>query len=404
METIKKVLGNGVTVLCSEAKVPEVSLTIKSGHINETKVGVAAVYENIVAQNANNFNLMSICGGSLTSFVTGAKGSITVALKYLYDNCVSTAVTKRAVNYAVEDISKHTRDMAPLPVRQTKLAYKHTAFSHNQVFWQPERYIDKLKALTVCDVKNYITDNYVGRNVVISYSGLKKYFDTVFEVAEKYFGLLPVGERKNICLEYTGGFSFIKGNGSKQLAFFGWELPASYNTAETNVMMSMLSGRLERSLAEAGLVAEAVVKIAGYFGLRTLRIAVSCDADSVPAENGKKRNVLQECIDVVSKNVKRLQTSIASDRRMETSRQRAMAERLGISNEALPRSVEVAWSLLGRNIDYDNDKAITNIWEVTAQDVRSTAQDIFSTKMTCVIYSSEPSSSFDVKALSVTTD
>ena len=107
-------------------------------------------------------------------------------------------------------------------------------------------------------------------------------------------------------------------------------------------MMSMLSGRLERSLAEAGLVAEAVVKIAGYFGLRTLRIAVSCDADSVSAENGKKRNVLQECIDVVSKNVKRLQTSIASDRRMETSRQRAMAERLGISNEALPRSVEVA--------------------------------------------------------------
>lgn len=395
MKTIKKVLENGVTVLCSVTNNSELSLTIKSGHINETKVGIAAVYENIVAQNANNVNLMSISGGSLTSFVTRVKSSITVALKYLYDNCVNTAVTKKALDFAVADISKHTRDMAPLPTRQTKLAYKHTAFSKNQVFWSPERYVEQLEALDVCDVKNYIMDNFVGSNVVISFAGSEKDFDTVFEVAEKYFGLLPMGERKSISLEYTGGFSCINGNGCKQLAFFGWELPAGYNTAETNVLMSMLSGRLERSLAEAGLSAEAVVKIAGYFGLRTLRVAVSCDSKS---DFGK-------CIDIVCKNVKRLQTSVASDRRMETSRQRAMVERLGISNEALPRSVEAAWALLGRNIDYDNDRAITNIWEVSAQDVRYAAQEIFNSKMTCVLYSNEPFPAEEdiVKAMSTTT-
>ncbi len=380
MKTIKKVLENGVTVLCSVTNNPELSLTIKSGHINEAKVGLAAVYENIVALNANNENLMSICGGSLTSFVSGVKSSVNVALKYLYDNCVNTDVTKKVLDFAVVDITKHTLDMAPLPTRQTKLAYKHTAFSKNQVFWKPERYIGYLKALTVSDVKNYITDNFVGSNVVVSFSGPEKDFDTVFEAAGKYFGQLPKGKRKSISLEYTGGFSCINGNGSKQLAFFGWELPSGYNTAETNVLMSMLSGRLERSLADAGLAAESVVKIAGYFGLRTLRIAVSCD----------RKSDLGKCIDIVCKNVKRLKTSLASDRRMETSRQRAMTERLCISNEALPRSVEAAWALLGRNIDYDNDRAITNIWEISAQDVRYAAREIFNSKMTCVLYSNEP--------------
>ena len=380
MKTIKKVLENGVTVLCSVTNNPELSLTIKSGHINEAKVGLAAVYENIVALNANNENLMSICGGSLTSFVSGVKSSVNVALKYLYDSCVNTDVTKKVLDFAVVDITKHTLDMAPLPTRQTKLAYKHTAFSKNQVFWKPERYIEYLKALTVSDVKNYIADNFVGSNVVVSFSGPEKDFDTVFEAAGKYFGQLPKGKRKSISLEYTGGFSCINGNGSKQLAFFGWELPSGYNTAETNVLMSMLSGRLERSLADAGLAAESVVKIAGYFGLRTLRIAVSCD----------RKSDLGKCIDIVCKNVKRLKTSLASDRRMETSRQRAMTERLCISNEALPRSVEAAWALLGRNIDYDNDRAITNIWEISAQDVRYAAREIFNSKITCVLYSNEP--------------
>ena len=71
---------------------------------------------------------------------------------------------------------------------------------------------------------------------------------------------------------------------------------------------------------------------------------------------------------------------------METSKQKAMVERLAISNEALPRSVEIAWALLGRGIDYDADSAIANIWDVSARDVKDAAKEIFSKKMTCVLY------------------
>ena len=83
---MKKILNNGLTIVLKSTSenAQEVSLTFKCGHVNEPKIGIAAVYENIVKQNANN--LMSICGGSMTSFVTGVKTSITVAGKNIYDN------------------------------------------------------------------------------------------------------------------------------------------------------------------------------------------------------------------------------------------------------------------------------------------------------------------------------
>lgn len=382
---MKKILNNGLTIVLKSTSenAQEVSLTFKCGHVNEPKIGIAAVYENIVKQNANN--LMSICGGSMTSFVTGVKTSITVAVKNLYDNCVAAAVTKKALNNAIEDIVQHTKDLAPLPLRQAKLAYKHTAFGKNEVFWKTDDYIDKISQLTVDDVKAYITDNFVAKNVVLGYCGPKKYFDSVVEIAEQYFGALATGKRKNINLEYTGGYQNIEGNGKMQIALFGWDISKADNTASTNVLMSMLSGRLERSIGEAHLSAEAQVKIAGYFGLRTLRIAISC----------ANKKDYDKCIDIVCRNVKRLQTSEASDRRIETSRQRAMSERLGVSNEALPRSVEIAWALLGRDIDYDADSAISNIWNVTAYDVQETAQVIFSKQMTCVFYTTQPFPSFE---------
>ena len=136
----------------------------------------------------------------------------------------------------------------------------------------------------------------------------------------------------------------------------------------------MLSARLERALAPLSVAAE--IKIAGYFGYRTLRICVSC----ICQDNFAK------AIDIVCENVRRATYDDASDRRLETSKQRAMSERLAISNEALPHSVQAAWLLLKRGIEYDNNKCIANIWRTTAEDVRDKALDIFTSEMTCVIY------------------
>lgn len=383
---MKKILNNGLTIVCKDVnKFEEVSLTFKSGHMNEPRVGIAGVYEKIVASNSK---LGSIVGGSMTSFVlrnTDGVNTINKAIKALFKGCVKIPVTQISLASAVADIVKHTEDLAPLPERQVKLAYKHTAFG-NSTLWQTDEYLEKLEELTTKDVAKYIEDNFVGGNIVISYCGPKDDIDEVADVVEKYFGKLPAGNKNADCnLSYTGGFQFIQGEGNSRVARFGWYLPKEYNTAETNILMSMLAGRLERSTAEAKIEADTTVKIAGYFGLRTLCITLKCFG---------KRN-FDTAVNIVLENIKRLQTSEASDRRMETTRSRAAIERLCISNEALPRSVEAAWSLLGRNIDYDVDSIISNLYNVTAHDVKIVAREIFSQKPTVVFYTRKPHITFD---------
>ena len=384
---MKKILANGVTIVCKDVnKFEEVSLTFKCGHINEPLVGIAGVYEKIVASNSPK--LGSILGGSMTSFVlrnTDGVNTISKAIKALFKGCVKIPVTQISLASAVADIVKHTEDLAPLPERQVKLAYKHTAFG-NSTLWQTDEYLEKLEELTTKDVAKYIEDNFVGGNIVISYCGPEEDIDEVADVVEKYFGKLPAGNKNADCnLNYTGGFQFIQGEGNSRVARFGWYLPKEYNTAETNILMSMLAGRLERSTAEAKIEADTTVKIAGYFGLRTLCITLKCFG---------KRN-FDTAVNIVLENIKRLQTSEASDRRMETTRSRAAIERLCISNEALPRSVEAAWALLGRNIDYDVDSIISNLYNVTAHDVKIAAREIFSQKPTVVFYTRKPHITFD---------
>ena len=384
---MKKILNNGLTIVCKDVnKFEEVSLTFKCGHINEPLVGIAGVYEKIVASNSPK--LGSILGGSMTSFVlrnTDGVNTISKAIKALFKGCVKIPVTQISLASAVADIVKHTEDLAPLPERQVKLAYKHTAFG-NSTLWQTDEYLEKLEELTTKDVAKYIEDNFVGGNIVISYCGPEEDIDEVADVVEKYFGKLPAGNKNADCnLNYTGGFQFIQGEGNSRVARFGWYLPKEYNTAETNILMSMLAGRLERSTAEAKIEADTTVKIAGYFGLRTLCITLKCFG---------KRN-LDTAVNIVLENIKRLQTSEASDRRMETTRSRAAIERLCISNEALPRSVEAAWALLGRNIDYDVDSIISNLYNVTAHDVKIAAREIFSQKPTVVFYTRKPHITFD---------
>ena len=384
---MKKILNNGLTIVCKDVnKFEEVSLTFKCGHINEPLVGIAGVYEKIVASNSPK--LGSILGGSMTSFVlrnTDGVNTISKAIKALFKGCVKIPVTQISLASAVADIVKHTEDLAPLPERQVKLAYKHTAFG-NSTLWQTDEYLEKLEELTTKDVTKYIEDNFVGGNIVISYCGPEDDIDEVADVVEKYFGKLPAGNKNADCnLNYTGGFQFIQGEGNSRVARFGWYLPKEYNTAETNILMSMLAGRLERSTAEAKIEADTTVKIAGYFGLRTLCITLKCFG---------KRN-FDTAVNIVLENIKRLQTSEASDRRMETTRSRAAIERLCISNEALPSSVEAAWALLGRNIDYDVDSIISNLYNVTAHDVKIAAREIFSQKPTVVFYTRKPHITFD---------
>ncbi|MEE6207055.1 MAG: insulinase family protein, partial [Alphaproteobacteria bacterium] len=283
-------------------------MTIKSGHQNEPKLGLAALYENIVAQQAQG-GISAVYGGNITSFFTGGSMSeLSKKLNLLWHLCSHPVINDDTVTEAANDIVLHTMDLAGVPMRQTKLAYKHTAFSQNEVVWDTDEYIKRVTALTTDDVNDYIKTCYVGKNLIIGYSGPESSFDRVEKLVSSLFGKLPEGKRSPVSdLLYTGGYQEIPGNGAIQIAMFGWDISRLSNFAETNVLMSMLSARLERALAP--LKATSEVKIAGYFGYRTLRICVSC----------MHRHNFKKVIDVVCENVRRITHEDADDRRLETS-------------------------------------------------------------------------------------
>lgn len=378
----KIVLNNGITILSVENNKCgfEVSLTFKCGHQNEPKLGLAALYENIVLRQAGG-GLSAVYGGNLTSFQTGGPmNALSKHVNELWLCCLHPTIDADTVKIAIDDIVQHTVDLATVPLRQTKLAYKHTAFSQNDVVWDTAEYISKVSSLTADDVKEYIDNSFVGSNLVIGYSGSESGFEKLVKLIDKLFGTLPAGKPSAVKkLLYTGGYQEIPGNGTVQIAMFGWDISRSGNFAETNVLMSMLSARLERALAP--LATESQVKIAGYFGFRTLRISVAC----------YNRKNFDKVLDEVCHQVHRLRNEQASDRRLETSKQRAMAERLAISNELLPRSVHAAYLFLKRGIDYDNNRCVENISRTDAYDVKDKACDIFTPEMTCVIYGGKAS-------------
>jgi predicted Zn-dependent peptidase len=379
----KKVLGNGVVLLhvANNGQAGfELSLTFKCGHQNEPKLGLAALYENLVLRQAQG-GLSAIYGGNLTSFQTsGPLSALNKKFNELWLCCLHPTIDADTVTIAADDIIKHTNDLAGIPLRQTKLAYKHTAFGQDDVVWDTAEYIKHVSSLTAEDVKEYVDTCFVGHNLVIGYSGSESGFAKVVKLADKLFGVLPAGKPSAVkSWFYTGGYQEIPGNGTVQIAMFGWDISRSGNFAETNVLMSMLSARLERALAPLSATSE--VKIAGYFGFRTLRISVAC----------YNRKNFDKVLDEVCHQVHRLRNEQASDRRLETSKQRAMAERLAVSNELLPRSVHAAYLFLKRGIDYDNNRCVENISRTDAYDVMDKARDIFTPEMTCVIYGGKAS-------------
>ena len=371
---------NGVTLLMSRnaegsKSECEVSLTIKAGHQN-TPVGLAAVYEKIVAKQALE-GVQAKYGGNLTSFYTcSSVKDLLSAMKKLFFTCSMPTIDEEALHRAVADIVQHTRELSGVPDRQTRLAYKHVAFQQDQVNWDPEEYIKKLEAITVEDIKNYIATYYVGSNLIVGYSGPQSTFEKVEKQARKLFANLPVGKPSKLSkLNYTGGFQLLPGNGIYYIGRFGWDISNLDNFCETNVLMNILDARLERELAPLGVSRE--VKICGYFGFRTLRVSITATHNKEAFEKGLK---------ILCANISRLKHTEVSTRRLETSRSRVNNQNLSVAeNDVLPRSVHMAWLEL-KGKQFDQNKFISDVYSTTAYDIKEKAIDIFRSKMSSVIY------------------
>ena len=382
----KIVLSNGMKVVkTNNSKVYSLSITVGIGHLNEPKLGLASVCEKVLAPQLNN--ALAIQGGTITSYLTGCPAEeFENLLEKVAAVLKNPNLSQELIDAAAEDVAQHTRDLAPLPERQWKLCYKHTAFGTSKLVWDLDAYIESVKSLKTEDLEALVDTYYTGKNIVIGVA-CDLPLAELKELMEKYFGSIPAGKKQKFeKLEYTGGYTARPAVGDVQTIAIGWDVSSLSNVAEANVLMSMLSGRLERDVAGTGAVRE--VKIAGYYGMRTLRISIVAPADKD----------INDFIDIICKNVKRVTTTLASDRRMETSRQRAATEKLAKFSEPQDAAVEAAWQELGRNGMYDVDDRITATFLVSARNVKEIAQDIFSEKPTIVVFGENPYSEKEILA------
>lgn len=118
------------------------------------------------------------------------------------------------------------------------------------------------------------------------------------------------------------------------------------------------------------------MKIAGYYGRRTLRISVTSSQLST-----------NEMLDIVCQNVSRLQNTEASERRMETSKQWAMSEKLWLFSHAQPAAVETAWQLFGKGEIFEHQRPDQlHLERVGSRSGKIISREIFAAPLTMVLY------------------
>ncbi|MBE6463612.1 MAG: insulinase family protein [Alphaproteobacteria bacterium] len=361
-------LENGLSVMYAGlAKKFSVCVSINVGHVNEPKLGIANLFERTLL--LQTCGIVPVFGGTMTAYTTGGDSLDEVLAKARKIFC-DTVVTPEYLERAKELICAQTYDMAPMTMRRMKLAYKHVAFGADLV--RPtEEYLGAINSYTVEDVREFANTYYTGSNIVLVVSGPNVSDLELEKLADEYFGDIPRGveaprAKSNI---YTGGFDKIDVTNKTTRLMFGWDMSALSidDSAATNVMMSMFLRRLERAYADKGYDDVQVdLKIAGYYGLRTIRAYVSSSTLNA-----------KELTDIFVSAVNRISDTEASDRRMERSRNEAMVEKLDKYEKSDDRALETAWQLIGRGSMYDVANRINSIFETRAEDVRDIARRVF---------------------------
>ena len=154
MEKFK--LNNGATIVIAECSSKElsVSVTVNVGHVNEPKLGIAALYENVLMKQVSR--VQTVYGGTVTSFFTGCeKEELEMTMSKMANLIKAPHLGSDLIQAAAFDIVEHTRDLAPLVKRQMKLLYKHTAFGKKRVLWDAESYINAIESYGAPDLKEF---------------------------------------------------------------------------------------------------------------------------------------------------------------------------------------------------------------------------------------------------------
>lgn len=361
-------LSNGASVVfAGSSKEYSVCLSVNIGHVNEPRLGLANLFERTLLLQVKG--IIPVFGGTMTAY-TAVGDDLAEVLEKVSHVFNSTVVSEKYVELAKAAIVQQTNDVAPLTTRRAKLLYKHTAFGADLVR-TTEEYLQSVTSCTVEDVLQFANTYYTAANMVLVIAGPKISMAEIKQLANTYFGNIPTGEKrakydKNI---YTGGFGRLDVPDGMTRLMFGWDVKhlTVSDSPVANVMMSMFLRRLERAYAEAG-ISDAFVefKIAGYYGLRTMRVTVT----SRFAE-------ARELTDVFVKAVNRICDTEASESRLEKSCNAAMVEKLDKYEKSDNKALETAWQLIGRGDMYNIANRIMGISDTTAHDVKILSRTVF---------------------------
>ncbi len=366
MDTFK--LDNGMSVVyAGKSRKFSVCLSVNVGHVNEPKLGIANLFERTLLQQLNG--IIPIFGGTMTAYTSGGN-DLDAILQKIHHIFNQTFVTEEYVEKAKQLITEQTKEIAPMTMRRMKLAYKHIAFSADLVK-TTEEYLNAVNSYTVEDVREFANNYYTAKNLYLIISGPELSEIELKYLAEEYFGNIPAGKtnpyiKGNI---YTGGFEQIKVKEPITRIMIGWDIShlSINDSPATNVMMSMFLRCMEHAYVDAGFNDVQVdFKVAGYYGLRTMRAYVSS-----ANQNAK------ELLDVLIETINRICENEAPEIRMESSRNIAMAEKLDKYEKSDDRALETAWQIIGRGSMYSVANRINSIYETTAEDVKDIANMVF---------------------------
>ena len=369
-----KQLQNGVTLImhsCTpNAKKINLCLSVGVGHNHETKenLGISALFEKLLLSRAKG--IIADYAGTMTYYYLEVPvEKVPDAVSTLAEMVTATSFSDKEIEAAKADIIQHTKDMFPIPRRQLKLLYKHTAYGVADINWDMEGYISSVSRFTNEDLQAFAKQFYVAHNMALLVSGNIDQ-NEISARAEKAFQNVPQGFKNTIKDDiYTGGFGIIPAQ-QQSLFYFGFDISGIRNP-ELAVLIKLLNGRLERSFIGTDVLSD--VRIAGYYGRRTLQISIKTQQDNI-----------DDILDTVCQNIVRLKTEKASPRRMERSRNLAMSSYMEMFGSEIARSREVSWQVFSKGEMFDVQELMFDIPKVSARNIRETAEQIFSTPLTLV--------------------
>ncbi len=351
-------------------------MAVGVGHNHETKenLGISALFEKLLLSRTKG--IIADYAGTMTYYYLEVPvEKVPDAIAALAEMVTKTSFSDKEIEAAKADIIQHTKDMFPIPRRQLKLLYKHTAYGVADINWDMEGYINSVSRFTNEDLQAFAKQFYVTHNMALLVGGNIN-ADEIAARAEKAFVDLPKGKKNKVQKDiYTGGFATIPAQ-QQSLFYFGFDISGIRN-AELAVLIKLLNGRLERSFIGSDVLSD--VRIAGYYGRRTLQISIKTQQKNIG-----------EILDTVCRNIIRIKTEKASPRRMERSRNLAMTGYMEMFGSEIARSREVSWQIFSQGEMFDIQELMFAIPEVSARNIREAAEKIFSTPMTLVCSSDQP--------------